>query len=891
MSIVSSIINFIPSQNFLVDITTFESVIIGVAIPLSFEIVSRISEKYHSEVISKHFMQNWEIKLLPIFLIINNILAITLRFYIPIKPEGIIWKILAWITFVGFLINTTIFLFKFLPKLKHYMTDINFILEGSFNEAEKLITNKELKLMNERFNQSLESIGDILVIETKWRNRNENVIRGLTKIKGIIDQFLTLQKNNSKKKSSLTFNQDKYRMSFSITINQIIRIYEAAIKIKNDEISCFTTDDILKKLLSNFSKTPNNDLFIEQLLKCLMEIEKIAIENDDRFLYNSSIHWYVDIVFNEKDFNCSYLELFNLYFITSVKYIISKNHFSLFIGLVSSLIDGFVCIPRVMVCNYVQPLFKNLHKYNQLNTTYNIKKRVKELSDSENDLNTQKKLNAWLKKFDELKKIIEQNIDKEQEKNAKYVEENIKDFVICQFKYQNLLEIVFIIGAYCLFKQRYGYIKYLWEYKQPPDSDVIWIGHDIIPQKLDDIINLYLFNRFFDKKIDFWKNHHISEKYYKQYFLLLLANILQNVPADAEGNYSLISNYKLPNLDIYKLDDLKHSIDEYIKLVKDLKENRSMLVEIGFDTTKLDDIFDAKLVFFLKKMKKEISFQISNKHKKGKISETKVVDFKKKVLKSFYDTAILRDIFIKYFKTYENKTIEKIPNKKERLEIYCIEDKASFFDEWYIHYNSWGDNCGREIAYKEDIYLFDELVKACKEIFDKDLEISLSKFENSKDIVIFTINNSFNSFLGKFKKFKIASLDDIKQVGVKGFFGWYNFNGQEIPIFNIVHPKIDKQILILNKSKIGQLIQLSPVNEGDDAKLIEDIFFINIQAFSENKKLMEEYIKKPPKWLQKVGDENKQLEYLQERVHIQIFERFEYNKSGNFEGYKVYFYE
>jgi len=136
-SIISSLPNP-PSSNFLSDIAAFEAVVIGLAIPLSFEIVSRISERYQSEVITKKFLQNWEIKLLPIFLILNIISAITLRFFVPDNPVGTTWKISAWITFTGFLFIAGIFLFKFLPKLKRYMTDTNFILNEFFNEAEKL---------------------------------------------------------------------------------------------------------------------------------------------------------------------------------------------------------------------------------------------------------------------------------------------------------------------------------------------------------------------------------------------------------------------------------------------------------------------------------------------------------------------------------------------------------------------------------------------------------------------------------------------------------------------------------------------------------------------------------------------------------------------------------
>ena len=90
---------------------------------------------------------------------------------------------------------------------------------------------------------------------------------------------------------------------------------------------------------------------------------------------------------------------------------------------------------------------------------------------------------------------------------------------------------------------------------------------------------------------------------------------------------------------------------------------------------------------------------------------------------------------------------------------------------------------------------------------------------------------------------------------------------------------------------MGQLVQLLPLNEGEEAKSVEDIFYMDIQAFSENEELMNEFIKKPPEWLQKIGDEQKQREHLRERVRIQIFERFEYIKSDDFEGYKLFLKE
>lgn len=707
------------------------------------------------------------------------------------------------------------------------------------------------------------------------------------------DFFELYEKDQKEAQFRLAFDPEKYLISFSTAINQIVRVYEAAISSQNEEISRFSVYHI-NWILAALSSQPKNELFVEQILRKLAEITRTAIQRNDGSAYAATIHWYTDIVFNrlgkKGDFQLSYLDLFDKYFFSTVRYIVAENQTSIFQSLVSSLVDG-IHIPdyhRGEIWNYSHIILnKDLQKYNKLDAEYDLQKRVRELADSENDIDTQEKLEAWLKKFDGLKEIIEPHLDEVQKKSAQEIEEKIRDFATSQFKYQNLLEIVFAIGAYCLFKQRYGYIKYLWEYKQPPDSDASWIGHDITPRTLDEVIKFYFRKGLFEKKLDFWEGHHGSEKYYKQYFLLLLARILQGIPADAEGKYSQIENYKLPDLHVYRLSDLEHSIEGFIGLVTELKQARSMLAEIGFDTTRLDEIFDAKLMPFLNKLKEEAAKQISAKHKIGNINQNRIGEFKKEVLKTFYESAHLRDIFSKYFKTYEDKTKEKITGKKERFGVNIVDDKASFFDEWHVHYVGWGENYGRDLASGEDSYLLDDIAKNCKEVAKKDFEATLKKFKNPDDIVVFATNIAFWRFFEESKSFKPKWHRDIKQLEIKGFGGWYDFNGQSIPVFETYHRKIDKQILILNRAKVGRLVQLSPLNEGEREESVEDIFYINIQAFSENTELMEEFIKKPPEWLQKIGDEQKQREHLQERVRIQIFERFEYNKLGDFEGYKL----
>lgn len=128
---------FNPDPTFLSNIAAIEAVIIAIAIPLSLEIVSRISERYQSEIISKKFFQSWTITLLPKFLVLNIILAVTLIFFVKDSPSSEWWKNFAWITFLFFLSIVLFFAFVFIPRVMRYMRDTKFILKELFDDTEK----------------------------------------------------------------------------------------------------------------------------------------------------------------------------------------------------------------------------------------------------------------------------------------------------------------------------------------------------------------------------------------------------------------------------------------------------------------------------------------------------------------------------------------------------------------------------------------------------------------------------------------------------------------------------------------------------------------------------------------------------------------------------------
>lgn len=137
--LIGLISTFSPKPTFLSDIAAFEAVLIALSIPLSFEIVSRISERYGSEIIAQRFRDERSVKWLPRLLALNISLAIGLRFFVHDNPGTLMWKILAWIIMVIFLFVAALFWLGFLRTLGRYTTDIESVVDTLFGDAEKAL--------------------------------------------------------------------------------------------------------------------------------------------------------------------------------------------------------------------------------------------------------------------------------------------------------------------------------------------------------------------------------------------------------------------------------------------------------------------------------------------------------------------------------------------------------------------------------------------------------------------------------------------------------------------------------------------------------------------------------------------------------------------------------
>lgn len=125
---------YTPKADFITDVIAFETVIIGIAVPISFEIISRTSDRYKSDAITTRFKQSLTVKALPVFIVINIITGILLRFF---ESNTDLWVGIAWFALIGIIIAAIwlLYFFSYLltfldtkALLKRFTNDIKDVL-------------------------------------------------------------------------------------------------------------------------------------------------------------------------------------------------------------------------------------------------------------------------------------------------------------------------------------------------------------------------------------------------------------------------------------------------------------------------------------------------------------------------------------------------------------------------------------------------------------------------------------------------------------------------------------------------------------------------------------------------------------------------------------------
>ncbi len=915
----NSFSSFTPDVAFLSDIIAFQGAVIAIAYPLSLEIVSRISERYSSNVIIEKFSNEWIVKALPYLIITNVIIAASLKFFYVGELSILLPKILAWLTIIIFILST-ILLIIFFNILKSYAVNSKHLIDQLLIDMKELIklkprgkiSEKELSNRQNKLIAAFEGTGDVLSYEVSRRRSDKYLIQALKEMRLVIKEFLDLRpeefdrlllspefrEEQRGRPSDIQLRED-YLITFTSVISQFSRIHETAIEAQNLEVGRPALYNFLQ-LLREMSERTGNQIFIEQVLNSFSEIRRKAVAKGDiSSAYTASISSYTSIVFDSisKNFNIAYLDLFDEYFFRGVQLLISQGVREVYRGLISSLTNGirFGNQEFKQPNDYKEELEEtNAEMYARLNTEFSLDEKFESINRLYREAISSNDYMSFVEKIDSISQIKEIHQLSEKSPSLEQCLKAIKVSLAVLIKRRNLDGLVIAFGAYCLFKQRYDYIKYMWEFNQPPDSDALWLNRSIVPSTIEDVIAQYSRRSHFEEKFSiYWDDHHGAKIYFDKYFLLLLLRIIPRGVQTPEILRRKINSFQLPvSLDTCFLNDLKNRQEDYISLAGEICQTPSLIQEVGLDTNHIDLLFDEFLIPLLRELAERIENYFKQIERVKAISKAKVQEFRNDFKKAFDQNTQLRDIFV-YYNLYHDSAKEAIDDLHKQLSYKQILDKTMFFEDWHVPYVSLVNDFGYQFAHSEDVFLVNNLVEfSAQASVDEFIEVLNSLQEDINNIFIIAIDSGLNDFIRRRDEFKskLTHQELVPANTVESLVGWVTFFDYNIPVYEIYCKPNEGLILILNKDKLATVIQRPP-QEGQrprsrvDPESKVEFLYIGIDAFSADTVLMNSVLENPPPWLDEYQGEANQREYLETQVLLELNESFEFLKDEHFEGY------
>ncbi|MBP6913434.1 MAG: hypothetical protein KBC00_02385 [Candidatus Levybacteria bacterium] len=772
---------------------------------------------------------------------------------------------------------------------------------------------KTIKQQQTELIEDLEGLGDILVFLTK-NKRNSEVLPTLRELGSFINKFFDLQKSDPDKfeklmlaeeywtdykedkneaQLRLSFTPERYLITFSTLLNQILRVFESAIKVDNDEITrhaCYQ----LVIFLAKVSEIEKSDLFVKEILKRLLEFSRKSIESKSSATHASTYSWYVDVVFNklgqEKGFRYEeYLDLFNQYFLENVKFLITQNQFELFKSLVGFLIDGVHVSTHDVnkLWDYLDLLTRqDMASYRRLNEEANITRLIIPLVDDVKKIYTSSQLQEWLLKYEEFKGIVYPLLNPANKTKANRIEKEIKSSVVQCYVNQTLKGLIFTAGAWAVYKNQPKFISEIWTHKQPEDARASYGGNDLFPQSLSEAVVFYFRSSVDD--IFFWDDHHDGQIYISQYFLLLLSRYLKTIPSNlrinntepVESTYHDIETFELPFDRSSELSNIKFEAEGLLVTAEGLKE-LALLEELSIaeDREQAIRLIDTKLIPFIKRLIVNADEKIKRIQVSQPLSEEKIEEFKNEVYGAYSDSASLKKVF-EDNGIFEDKVAETEIVQLPIIGFDEVRHRDMFFEDWHVSYSDWGKNYGRGIGEAEDSSIATSIIESLPETTNISLEDVLSGIEITENTIIFTSYDYLYEHLERTGHFRPYWTENVNREQEPHFQGWLVLGNNRIKVYNYHIKQVEMYYAVFNIDSIGKLVHHYPLIAEDDPSFLFKNLRIKTIDFSTDEQFIQTLLENPPQWVPS-GSEEQQRLYVRQFLLLQVGTKFEFIKSEN----------
>jgi hypothetical protein len=630
------------------------------------------------------------------------------------------------------------------------------------------------------------------------------------------DRFeeILLKEESKESKNPYWTEEENYSSSF----NSILVFYSECIKvaIESNKINiAIEFKSSFNKILRKYLLKKKNIVLLKMFFKKQEELFKYCIDADNGLSHSFGYHWYYDLTFDWSNtyglFDLNYLELFDKQLFKYIQYSIQRRNKKWLNGWINWLHDGigFMDLNRFSPYSY----FKGI----------DLSKDMQDLDEIDNkfkNINSLEKYNDFVEKFTLLNEKFKNNDSINiQEKNKK--QNDVIKKALTNYLFHNTKHLLFSSFAYALYKNFYDLLYEMLNINNSSKSDVIMIGHKVLPQNIIDIIDLLMIRKdeeYYDVNSKFVFGEPFSEN--KYYEAMLTFILIIHLKIDKDNISFNNEKYSISELMFLKekVNYLKEKVND-IKIYKDELKKQNEEFDLEISKQELMDVFN--------KLFSDIESKINKKIDDSKISENRVNELKdgfyneyEKSSDNVRNTLFTTDVNIFKQEDY-NENNKKFGLKNKLPRRFFVEETNTCVE--YLG-KQYAENFIRAI----NTEILKEILNKSEQIFINQLDEIIKKI-GQDNIIIFS--TGYLEILNNNKNFK-HSWEIPNNEHTLNADAYYKYEKNNIPIFSCSTNFDDSKTFIINKKKFLTLIEYEPSLENEN---IKDNIYFSIDEINDDK--------------------------------------------------------
>lgn len=668
-------------------------------------------------------------------------------------------------------------------------------------------------------NESIDALRSVIIISIN-NGEKDRVLNNLKIFNLSIEKLFTLSNDRfkeillnkeNKESENLYWNEEE---NYSSSFNSILVFYSECIKvaIESNKINiAIEFKSSFNKILRKYLLKKKNDSLLEMFFKKQEELFKYCIDTDNGLSHSFGYQWYYDLTFDWSNtygfFDLNYLGLFDKQLFKYIQYAIEKRNKKWLNGWIDWLHHGIG--------------FMNLNRFSSYSyfNGIDLSKDMQDLDKKFKNINSLEKYNNFVKEFTLLNEKFKNKDSLNVDENEKKQNEVIKK-ALTNYLFHNAKHLLFSSFAYALYKNSYDLLYEMLNTNNSSKSEVIMVGHKVLPQNMNDIISMWIKESVTidDENWKFKFGNVFSENDYYEAILTFI--LIIHLKIDKDNISFNQEKYFISELMFLKdkVNYLKEKIND-IEIYKDELKKQNEKFNLETSKQQLEDI--------LNKLFSDIEDKINKEINNSKISENRVNELKD----GFYNEYEKISYHIKKVLLMIDEKVVKQEKYIENSKRFGLRNKLPrrfFVEETNTCVEYLGKQYAENFIRAINTEILKEILNKSKNIFINQLDESIKEI-GQNNIIIFS--TGYSEILNNNKNFKHSWEIQNENYSITPS-AYYEYEKNNIPIFSFYTNFNDSKTFIINKKKFFTLIENEPSLEKENVK---DNIFLSIDEIKEDK--------------------------------------------------------